>query len=378
MLIQRKNVLFFIALFIIMIFSSLLIFETNQENLILWAGIWLLLGSLNFLIINHLIMKKVNKLITELKNIRNGRGDILKIRGKDELSTLSEEINIHLRMLKEKIEEIEENRKIYEKIAEKSEEIIILFNKKGEIIYANPKALEYLGDSDFRISNEKIYSFIKQFLSVSEEEMTFWHEIVLPDGTFLSLWIIPVENKSDTMLLIAHDITFYKKEKEKLFEIATKDPLTSLYNRNFLEENLKKFIENTKKGRLYSVLFLDMDGLKQINDQFGHIVGDTTIRTVSNTITKSLRANDLASRWGGDEFIIIIQGGEEAAKKVAERIKNNLAKTTIEVGTHSFTPSVSIGITNIESSDTIEELIKRADEAVYKAKSKGKGEIEYI
>lgn len=180
------------------------------------------------------------------------------------------------------------------------------------------------------------------------------------------------------MLLIAHDVTIFKKEKNKLFEIATKDPLTSLYNRNFFEESLKKTIELAKRGEKFTLLFIDMDNLKKINDQFGHISGDTTIRATAKAILKSIRESDLAARWGGDEFVVTIKGGIEQAKTVSERIQTTLSKIVLNFAKEKITPSVSIGITEIDGTKNIETLIKEADEATYEAKKGGKNRVKIV
>ena len=340
--------------------------------------IWSLFGILLYIIINKKLLGRLEEIITDLKEVEAGHKDTVKILIKDEIGYLTEEINKYISKVKEQILEIEENRKIYQVIAEKSEEIIVLFNKQGNIIFANLKAIEYLGGEKFDISLENLRPFIQDILKLTDEEMTFWREIKLQDGTFLTAWIVPVEEKTGTMLLIAHDVTFFKKEKDKLFEIATKDPLTSLYNRNFFEDSLKKTINSAKRGDFFSLLFIDMDDLKKINDQFGHIAGDTTIRATAKAIIKSVRESDLAARWGGDEFAVIIKGGIEQAKTVAERIQMNLKKISLSLAQKTITPSVSIGITIIDGTKDAESLIKKADQATYEAKKEGKNRIKVV
>lgn len=340
--------------------------------------IWCLLGIFLYLIINKNLLGRIEEIITDLKQVEAGHKDNVKILKKDEIGCLTEEINKYISTVKKQLLEIEENRKIYQIIAEKSEEIILLFNTQGNIIFANPKAIEYLGGENFDISQEDLRLFVQDILKLTDDEMTFWREIKLQDGTFLSAWIVPVEEKTGTMLLIAHDVTLFKKEKDKLFEIATKDPLTSLYNRKFFEDFLKKTISSAKRGDFYSLIFIDMDDLKKINDQFGHIAGDTAIRTTAKAIIKTIRESDLAARWGGDEFVVIIKGSIEQAKIVAERIQMNLNKFRFSLGKQPITLSVSIGITIIDGTQDAESLIKKADQATYEAKKEGKNRIKVV
>lgn len=359
------------------IFFILLSPQAETDKLLIFALLVFIIEVIFYLTLRNLIFQKIHYLTKTIKEFKGEEKDtkVTKTKNLDEIEYISVRIREYLKELREKISDIEEKQRIYELIAEKSEEIIIIFNKQGEIIYSNPKALEYFGNERFKLSEQTIPTLIEKFLS-SEEELTAYREITLSDGTVLNAWIIPIEGISKTFLLIAHDITYFRKEKERLFEIATKDPLTSLFNRKFFEDLIQEIIEAVKKGQPYSLIFIDMDDLKKINDQFGHITGDSVIRAVSHTIKKSLRADDFAGRWGGDEFIVVIQGGQEKSKIVAERIQTNLSKISFNIGSHSFTPSVSIGITTVKATDTIESLIERADKATYRAKKKGKGMIE--
>ena len=349
---------------------------SNLKLITFYASLFLIFGFVFYLWFKGKIINKIMNLATYIDEVKAGKADEVKIDSKDEIGNLAEEINIYISTVKKHMLEIEENCKIYQIIAEKSEEIILLFNKQGNIIFANPKAIEYLGGEKFDISPEDLKPFIQDILKLTDEEMSFWREIKLPDGTFLSAWIVPIEEKTGTMLLIAHDITFFQKEKNKLIETATKDALTFLYNRNFFEESLKKSIESTKRGDFFSLIFIDMDDLKKINDQFGHIAGDAMIRAVAKAIIKSVRGSDLAARWGGDEFVILIKGGIEQAKTVAERIQTNLKKITITFKDETIIPSVSMGITNIDASKDRETLLREADKAVYDAKKEGKNKIK--
>ncbi|WP_353684104.1 sensor domain-containing diguanylate cyclase [Thermodesulfovibrio sp. 3907-1M] len=358
--------------------SGVYIKQDVKLLLLLNLTVWILSGVLLYFIVRRNIIKRISKIISKLYEEEKDKGTPLVIGFyKDEIDYFQKMINQYIEALKTRISEVEEARKIYQLIADRSEEIIIIFNKKGDIVFANPKAIDYLGNEQCTLSQEKLKPFIQNILQLKDEEITAWQEIKLPDGTFLSAWIIPVDSKTGTMLFIAHDITLFKKERDKLFEIATKDLLTSLYNRNFFEETLKNTIESAKRGEIYSILFIDMDNLKKINDNFGHLVGDDTIRAVSRAIQNSIRASDIAARWGGDEFVVLLKGNVENAKTVAERIQSNLRKINLNLGNHTINPSVSIGITIIDGTKDIETLIKEADQCAYLAKAEGKGKIRF-
>lgn len=379
MSLKKKIIFTYCFCIAIVILLNMLIYDKQNVKILVLLNltVWILSATLLYFIVQNII-KRISQIISRLHEEENDKGNLVTGFYKDEIDYLQKAINRYIAALKNRISETEEARRIYQIIADKSEEIIIIFNKKGDIIFANPKAIDYLGDEQFSLSQERLKPFIQNILKLKDEEITSWQEIKLPDGTFLSAWIIPVDNKTATMLFIAHDITLFKRERDKLFEIATKDSLTSLYNRNFFEETLKKAIESAKRGEVYSLLFIDMDNLKKINDNFGHLVGDDTIRAVSRAIQKSIRTSDIAARWGGDEFVVLLKGDAEVAKIVAERIQSTLKKINLNLVNYTINPSVSIGITIIDGTKDIETLIKEADQCAYLAKSEGKGKIQFV
>jgi diguanylate cyclase (GGDEF)-like protein len=153
---------------------------------------------------------------------------------------------------------------------------------------------------------------------------------------------------------------------------ANLDPLTNLYNRRAIEE---KFMSFMKKNQFvdYSVLMCDIDNFKDINDKQGHDVGDCVLRKVASTITDTLRKEDVVSRWGGDEFLVILfDSDKHTSLIVAEKIKK--AVETIVVGCDDFETqlTISIGIAKSYAGLSYQEVISLADVALYKSKNAGK------
>ncbi len=157
----------------------------------------------------------------------------------------------------------------------------------------------------------------------------------------------------------------YQKQLTKLADI---DPLTKLKNRHSLEEELINEIAlNKKKIHTSSLLILDLDHFKKINDTYGHTVGDSTLRTFANMLKTTLRETDKVYRYGGEEFIIIANNTRiEKAGKLAEHLRQ-ATENTISVGNEVIT--VSIGIAEVRSEDTITSWLQRADKALYRAKN---------
>ncbi len=166
---------------------------------------------------------------------------------------------------------------------------------------------------------------------------------------------------------------------EHTYELAFRDGLTNLYNRRYLLEQIEPELARAKRhGGQVSIIMLDLDGLKTINDHFGHREGDIFIKSLANIIQTQTRASDIAARWGGDEYLILAPAIESAsAYKIAERIRTKLEKYTQVISGQQVSTSVSIGIASypLHASDA-NELIQRADEAMYSAKRDGKNQVK--
>ena len=352
-----------------------LVKESNLKLITFYASLFLIFGFVFYLWFKGKIINKIINLVNHLEEVKEGKANEIKIENKDEIGYLAEEINRYISTVKKHISEIEANSKIYETIAEQSEAIIFLFNSKGEVIFANSKAYEILNRKNQTLS-EHLFHLLAEIIQMNQGERTFLSEFKLKDDLFVSGWIIPLGKKKENILFIAHDITPLKREKERLLDKAYKDNLTSLYNRAFFELSFRKIMNNAQQGEIYSLIFIDLDDLKLINDRYGHIAGDEVIKETANSIRKSIRDDDLACRWGGDEFAVIIKGNIEQAKTVAERIQANLKKVALTFKDETVTPSVSIGITSIDSSKDREAILRKADKAAYDAKRTGRNKIK--
>lgn len=156
-----------------------------------------------------------------------------------------------------------------------------------------------------------------------------------------------------------------KKEKEKFYSISIRDKLTKAYNRVFLEEYLAKTLNNIKRYEKKSILiFIDIDGFKTINDTFGHNYGDTCLVFFSEAVFSNIRSSDVFARYGGDEFIIVLN---ETTMKTANKIIKSLQN---ELFNSHFKLSISYGIIYLDKDKTIEENFNNVDKLMYKMKEK--------
>ncbi len=169
-----------------------------------------------------------------------------------------------------------------------------------------------------------------------------------------------------------------KKLLQVLHESARTDQLTKMYNRKFLEEYITKSFAQAKRNNItYGFLMVDIDYFKMVNDTYGHDVGDEAIRVIAHVIMDSIRESDLAIRFGGEEFVVLLYNTtEEGMMKIAEKIRTRFEKKVIEVGQESFTKTCSVGASYYPTDgDTAWKCIKYADMALYEAKESGRNKV---
>jgi diguanylate cyclase (GGDEF)-like protein len=168
--------------------------------------------------------------------------------------------------------------------------------------------------------------------------------------------------------------------KEKLTTMANKDPLTNLYNRRYFTDIASNIQELAKRNNEpLSALMIDIDRFKNINDTYGHDIGDDVIVNIANILLQHTRKSDIVVRFGGEEFVILLPNTNiDGAAKIAEKIRVNIENQTIKLDENStIKTTVSIGVSQCGdfNSLNIENLIKRTDVALYEAKRSGKNKV---
>jgi diguanylate cyclase (GGDEF)-like protein len=154
---------------------------------------------------------------------------------------------------------------------------------------------------------------------------------------------------------------------DNVYELAVLDPLTGLYNRRFVEDRLRTEITRVERhGDPLMVLVLDLDDFKKINDHFGHAAGDLVLKEVAHRIRKAIRASDFAVRMGGDECLVLLP---ECSPENVKLVLSRLAPFNLDCGGEKIVVSMSTGYSQYQTGDTIEQLVGRADEALYAAKA---------
>jgi diguanylate cyclase (GGDEF)-like protein/PAS domain S-box-containing protein len=163
----------------------------------------------------------------------------------------------------------------------------------------------------------------------------------------------------------------------ELENFAFRDALTGVPNRRYVELKIKQAIEEVEQfERRVGLLMIDIDHFKQVNDTFGHDVGDDALKAVCQTLTHALRSGDTVGRWGGEEFLIIVTDVNTASLEMfAERCRMLIAESAIPLGNEHLRVTISLGATLMKAGDTDQSVINRADELMYKSKMSGRNRV---
>ncbi len=170
-----------------------------------------------------------------------------------------------------------------------------------------------------------------------------------------------------------------REEVSALRELALVDPLTEIGNRRYAETALaSRHAELERYGWVYGVLMIDVDHFKAFNDRYGHATGDRVLRMVATTLKSSVRTYDVAGRWGGEEFIGILEKmtADELARR-AETLRLLVSSSSLTVDGAALSVTVSIGGTVARSSETVAEAVRRADELLYQSKAAGRNRCSF-
>jgi len=208
--------------------------------------------------------------------------------------------------------------------------------------------------------------------------MNKWLSVKYDHGTDYSLiWKILAVVSIVVLILLYHQMILRKYNKE-LEALAVTDKLTGLYNRFKLDETIEQSLDNYNRyEHKFFILMLDLDFFKSVNDLHGHQIGDQILIKVASILKATLRKTDIIGRWGGEEFLIIVPAAanEIVGVEVAEKIRKSfLASQELQ----KYAVTASIGVAEVNHSDNFNSIVKRADDALYKAKNNGRNRVEKI
>ena len=357
------NIIMFVSYLLVNTLYPVIPTDVHVDAVILYGCVIMLGGFSNYLF--EYSERSQFVLLRELEHTREEVEDMnAELEEKVEQRTqLLNETNAHLMQANDKLTSSEYT---FRKLFEDSADAIVLLHE-DVVTTCNQSMLTLLG------YDHKQHLVGKVFWHLFDEEPTqnsvsfFQRWLTKKDGTsfFAELRVTEIViNGRNVNHLLIRDVTKRLELEQKLEYLSYHDQLTGLYNRRFFEEALKRI--DVKRNLPLSIVFADVNGLKLINDSFGHEMGDELLKSVASILTSTCRADEIIARLGGDEFTIALQNtGLEEAEQIVNRMRLKAETTQI----NGIGLSVSFGIdTKLHVHEEMKDVIKRAEDAMYRVK----------
>lgn len=184
-------------------------------------------------------------------------------------------------------------------------------------------------------------------------------------------------NSIISLFIIIQDVTELAASEQRLIELNTKDALTGIYNRRYLDAHLGGECDrHLRYGRKMTLIMFDIDYFKKVNDNYGHQCGDFVLKAITTEIAHLSRRTDYFVRYGGEEFCCILpETPSEEAMMLAERFRCHVAQLNMAYQDKNVQVTISLGVAELRNEDTPEQLLQRADDALYEAKNKGRDRV---
>jgi diguanylate cyclase (GGDEF)-like protein/PAS domain S-box-containing protein len=292
---------------------------------------------------------------------------------------------------------IEEQQKLYARVVESTKEGVMVTDIRGTIVAVNSAFCRITGylESELIGQNPRILgskwqdeSFYKDFWSALTKrgywEGEMWDR--RKDGALYAEWarITTVRNTKNEIthyIAVINDITERKSSEERIHYLAYHDVLTDLPNRSLLDDRLKQALIHADRERFnLAVMFIDLDGFKQINDAYGHLFGDLLLKEAARRLTQWVRKQDTVTRQGGDEFVVALSRMQcpQDAVIVAEKLRSALAEPYL-IDNRRVDVSASIGVSIYpQDGKSVDTLMMNADTAMYHAKEAGRNQVKFF
>jgi len=280
------------------------------------------------------------------------------------------------------------------RILDNSPVAIAVHDADDRILYVNPWFLDLYGYESAEIlgrrhselfppeargeDREKLYASIRSFGFWRGEDVR-----LRKDGTTFPSSTSITEQRDASGAVVAwsdvsRDVSGSKRMQEELTRLATTDSLTGASNRRvFMEGGREEIYRARRYGRAMSVLMLDLDHFKRVNDHYGHAAGDAVLVSLANVCRQQFRTSDLFARLGGEEFAVIMpETPSRVAADVAQRLLARMAVNEVVTERGPVRVTVSVGVATLCAADEgIDDVLKRADEALYRAKDAGRNRV---
>lgn len=232
---------------------------------------------------------------------------------------------------------------------------------------------DYYKFSDLTCKDFVLFLYIPRFTYISSILVSLIVTIFIMKIAFLLN--DAYEKRSEISLEYRNKYNELNALKSELEKAATIDFLTKLYNRRYMMQRITEEREKNKNGT-FTLLMMDIDHFKSVNDTYGHKAGDAVLVNVSKSIVSSVRKTDLVARWGGEEMLVLLTNTKEGSSEiVCEKIRKKVEDTVSKVDDKKIKVTISIGVSEIKPESSFESVLMQADEALYNAKTTGRNKV---
>jgi len=348
-------------------------------SLTLTLGLLLLLGLLLNLLYGRLVTRRLGIIDNAVQRYASGDGNTqARVGGRDEISRLADNFNGMIQQLGENQAALRNSEKLLRNLVSAAPVAMLIIDAEGHVQEANPAAGRLFGRSLRALTESNSQTLLggpnwHQLLEKprQQQELTVrsGEQLLALEGS-----CTPFERNDQAFyLLLLHDIGDRKRAEQRLRHLANFDQLTEAANRNHLLIRLDELL--AQNGPL-SLLFLNIDHFKRINDSLGHDVGDQLLRAVADRLRPYAGSHDLLARLGGDEFLFLLEGRDSAtAVELGERLLDAL-RQPFQIRQYSLCITASLGVTQHSGrGGSGNELLKQADLALLRAKTEGRNRL---
>ena len=280
-----------------------------------------------------------------------------------------------------------------QRIFELSLDMLSINTMEGQFVETNPAWSRTLGWSATELRKKKWLDLVipddltsstdvAHRLSCGESVVGFENRCQCKDGNIKWLsWSSHPDPQRKRIFSTVRDVTIRKRMEEELLQLATTDPLTGAGNRrHFIERATAELLRGRRYGAQMALLMLDVDYFKEVNDTYGHSVGDEVLKRLVDCCHQELRETDIFGRYGGEEFAaVLVNTDKSGALRTCKRLLKAISRLKIRAGATTVSITVSLGLTMHQADDSsIDAVLKRADDALYQAKNTGRNQIVFI
>ncbi len=233
----------------------------------------------------------------------------------------------------------------------------------------------FIKHKDFFHIDSKEKKWVEEVLKLDQKQrVVSIFDLHISEPKVFTIQVNPLSTDKKSFAITLTDITDIKLESQQYYHNATHDTLTKIYNRAYYLDKITNEIEQYRRHKgAFCIILLDIDNFKKFNDNYGHIKGDEVLIALSSTINKSIRKSDTFARWGGEEFIVLL---EQTTIDKAELIAENFRKMIEDIKLDNIEKiTASFGVAEFGDNDCENSILKRADDALYEAKASGRNRV---